>query len=277
MIKIATIAGSDASGGAGLEADLKTFEEYGLYGMAAVTLIATMDPGNNWSHQVFPLGEDALRSQLETIFKGVGTAAAKTGMLGTFYAVDLAGEYLGKYKINNYVLDPVMVCKGAGEALNPELNTAVAKKLLPLAEVATPNLFEAEQLSGIREITGIEQMKEAARIIHGKGARNVFIKGGAKLREAVESDQPKALDVFFDGKDFAIFEEDLVQTTWNHGAGCTTSAAIAAGLARGLSVRDAVVLAKKFVTKSLKAGFALNQWVGPGNPSDWRSDRLFGI
>jgi len=277
MIKIATIAGSDASGGAGLEADLKTFEEYGLYGMAAVTLIATMDPGNNWSHQVFPLGEDALRSQLETIFKGVGTAAAKTGMLGTFYAVDLAGEYLGKYKINNYVLDPVMVCKGAGEALNPELNTAVAKKLLPLAEVATPNLFEAEQLSGIREITGIEQMKEAARIIHGKGARNVFIKGGAKLREAVESDQPKALDVFFDGKDFAIFEEDLVQTTWNHGAGCTTSAAIAAGLARGLSVREAVVLAKKFVTKSLKAGFALNQWVGPGNPSDWRSDRLFGI
>ena len=276
MIKIATIAGSDASGGAGLEADLKTFGEYGLYGMAAVTLIATMDPDNNWSHKVFPLGEDALRSQLETVFKGVGAAAAKSGMLGTFYAVDLTREYIDAYKIKNYVLDPVMVCKGAGEALNPELNTALEKKLLPLAEVVTPNLFEAEQLSGLREITGIEQMKEAAKIIHGKGARNVFIKGGAKLKDAVSASQAKAVDLFFDGKNFELLEEDLVKTAWNHGAGCTNSAAIAAGLARGLSVRDAIILAKKFITTSLKAGFAPNKWVGPGNPSDWRKDRLFG-
>jgi pyridoxine kinase len=277
MIKIATVAGSDASGGAGLEADLKTFEEYGLYGMAAVTLIATMDPDNNWSHKVFPVGEEALRSQLETVFKGVGASSAKTGMLGTFYAVDLAREYLEKYKVTNYVLDPVMVCKGAGEALNPELNAEVEKKLLPLAEVATPNLFEAEQLSGLKEISGIEQMKEAARIIHAKGARHVFLKGGAKLKEAVENDSPKAADLFFDGKEFEILEGDLVHTTWTHGAGCTTSAAIAGGLARGLSVQDAVALAKKFITESLKAGFALNKWVGPGNPSAWRKSLLFGI
>ena len=276
MIKIATIAGSDASGGAGIEADLKTFVEYGLYGMAAVTLVATMDPDNNWSHKVFPLDENALRAQLETVFKGVGAAAAKSGMLGAFYAVDLTQEYIEKYKVKNYVLDPVMVCKGAGEALNPELNAAVEAKLLPLAEVATPNLFEAEQLSGLRNITGIEQMKEAARIIYGKGARHVFIKGGAKLQDAVSSTSPKAVDLLFDGKKFELFEEDLVKTSWNHGAGCTTSAAIVAGLARGLSVGDAVLLAKKFITASLKAGFALNQWVGPGNPSDWRKDRLFG-
>jgi len=276
MIKIATIAGSDASGGAGLEADLKTFEEYGLYGMAAVTVIAAMDPGNNWSHKVFPLAEDALRAQLETIFRGVGPTAAKSGMLGTFYAVDLSQEYISKYHIKNYVLDPVMVCKGAGEALNPELNAAVEAKLLPLAEVATPNLFEAEQLSGLRDITWLGQMKEAARIIHGKGARYVFIKGGAKLKEGAASNPAKAIDLLYDGKEFHILEEDLVKTTWNHGAGCTSSAAIAAGLARGLSVQDAVTLAKKFITASLKAGFALNQWVGPGNPSDWRKDRLFG-
>ena len=276
MIKIATIAGSDASGGAGLEADLKTFEEYGLYGMAAVTLVATMDPDNNWAHKVFPLDEEALRSQLETVFNGVGVTAAKSGMLGAFYAVDLACEYLGKYKIRNYVLDPVMVCKGAGEALNPELNTAVEKKLLPLAEVATPNLFEAEQLSGLREITTVEQMKEAARIIHAKGARHVFIKGGSKLNEAIAMKPAKAIDLFFDGKEFSIIEEDLIKTSWNHGAGCTTSAAIASGLARGLSAREAVVLAKKFITKSLSAGFALNRWVGPGNPSAWRKDKLFG-
>ena len=276
MIKIATIAGSDASGGAGLEADLKTFAEYGLYGMAAVTLVATMDPNNNWSHKVFPLDEEALHSQLETIFKGVGVAAAKTGMLGTFFAVDLAREYLEKYGIKNFVLDPVMVCKGAGEALNPELNAAVAEKLLPLAEVATPNLFEAEQLSGLKDITTVEQMKEAAKIIYQKGARHVFIKGGAKLKELVSASEPRALDLFFDGKEFRTLEEDLIKTAWNHGAGCTTSAAIASGLARGLSVWESVVLAKKFITKSLNAGFALNKWVGPGNPSDWRKDRLFG-
>jgi pyridoxine kinase len=275
MIKIATIAGSDASGGAGLEADLKTFEEYGLYGMAAVTLIATMDGDNNWAHKVFPLDESALRAQLETVFKGVGITAAKSGMLGTFYAVDLCGEFLVRHKIKNYVLDPVMVCKGAGEALNPELNDAVAEKLLPLAEVATPNIFEAEQLSRIKEISSVERMKEAAKIIHGKGARHIFLKGGAKLKEALRATAPKAVDLFYDGKTFETFEEDLIETAWTHGAGCTTSAAIAAGLARGLSVRDSVILAKKFITASLKAGFALNKWVGPGNPSSWRKEKLF--
>jgi pyridoxine kinase len=238
MIKIATIAGSDASGGAGLEADLKTFEEYGLYGMAAVTVIAAMDSENNWAHRVFPLEEAALRAQLDTIFKGVGVAAAKSGMLGTFYAVELTREYIETYGVKNYVLDPVMVCKGAGEALNPELNQVLEKKLLPLAAVVTPNLFEAAQLSGLKEISTPEQMKAAARIIADKGARTVFIKGGAKLPGTAT-----ALDVFFDGKNFKVLEDTLIKTAWTHGAGCTTAAAIAAGLARGLSVYDAISLA----------------------------------
>lgn len=270
MIKIATIAGSDASGGAGLEADLKTFEEYGLYGMAAVTLIAAMDPANNWAHSVFPLDEKTLRAQMETIFRGVGAAAAKSGMLGTQYAIELTREYISKYKVTSYVLDPVMVCKGNDEALSPDLNAAIAEKLLPLAKVATPNLFEAGQLSGIGNISGIDQMKEAAVIIHGKGAANVFVKGGARLPGA-----DKAIDLFYDGKEFKIIEEKLIKTTWNHGAGCTTAAAIASGLARGLGVYEAILLAKKFITKSLENGFALNQWVGPGNPSAWRKDTLF--
>jgi pyridoxine kinase len=271
MIKIATIAGSDASGGAGLEADLKTFEEYGLYGMAAVTLVAVMDPERNWAHHVFSLEEKILRAQLETIFKGAGAAAAKSGMLGTFYAVELTGEYIRSYNIKNYVLDPVMVCKGNDEALNPELNAAVAEKLLPLACVATPNVFEAGQLSGIREIGTIEQMKEAARIIAGKGAANVFIKGGSKL----PGQDAKALDLLYDGKNFELLEAPLIRTSWTHGAGCTTSAAIAAGLALGLPVYEAVVLAKKFITQSLEGGFALNSWVGPGNPGNWRKNTPF--
>jgi pyridoxine kinase len=280
MIRIVTIAGSDASGGAGLEADLKTFEEYGLYGMAAVTVIATMDPDAGWAHRVFPVEKDCLRSQMETIFKGVGAAAAKSGMLGSFYAVDLAAEYIKAYGIKNYVLDPVMVCKGAKEALNPELNAAIAGKLLPLAEVVTPNLFEAEQLSGLDEITTVDRMKEAAKIIYDKGARGVFIKGGAKLsalapapREtpAPQGGRSGAVDLFYDGRGFELLEAELVQTQWSHGAGCTTSAAIAAGLARGLPVLDSLRLAKKFITASLKAGFPLNRWVGPGNPSAWRT------
>lgn len=127
MIKLATIAGSDASGGAGLEADLKTFQEYGVYGMAAVTVIATMNPDKEWGHEVFPLDEQTIKAQLETIFKGIGVNAAKTGMLATNYAVELSAEYLKKYNVENYVLDPVMVCKGGDLALNPELNNLIIK------------------------------------------------------------------------------------------------------------------------------------------------------
>ena len=131
-------------------------------------------------------------------------------------------------------------------------------------------MFEAGQLSGMKEINNLEQMKKAAKIIAGKGADHVFIKGGPKL-----PDTQNAIDLFYDGKEFSIIEEPLINTSWTHGAGCTTAAAIASGLARGLDAFDAVVLAKKFITKSLEGGFALNQWVGPGNPSAWRKKMLF--
>ncbi|MGI5174612.1 bifunctional hydroxymethylpyrimidine kinase/phosphomethylpyrimidine kinase [Treponema sp. OMZ 840] len=268
MIKAATIAGSDASGGAGLEADLKTFEEYGVYGMAAVTLIATMDPHNNWAHAVFPLEEKVLRAQLETIFAGIGPDAVKTGMLGSSYAIELAREYISAHKNRTYVLDPVMVCKGAGEALHPELNRDLEKKLLPLCTVVTPNLFEAAQLAGTDEITTKEQMETAARIIADKGAKNVFIKGGSKL--AAASGLSCASDLFYDGTSAEFIESPLIATEWTHGAGCTVAAAVTAGLARSFSVREAVLLAKKFITESLSASFQLNRWVGPGNPSAWR-------
>ncbi|MDR2509028.1 MAG: bifunctional hydroxymethylpyrimidine kinase/phosphomethylpyrimidine kinase [Spirochaetaceae bacterium] len=271
MIKVATIAGSDASGGAGLEADLKTFEEYGLYGMAAVTLIATMEPDNQWAHKVFPLQEDALRAQCETIFKGVGVSAVKTGMLGSFFAVDMAVEYIKKYKISNFVMDPVMVCKGAGEALTPELNTALEEKLLPLSLVVTPNVFEAQQLSGRKNVDTLEKVKDAAKAIFDKGAKNVFIKG-PRLPGA-----SRAVDIIYDGSGFDELDGELYKTGWTHGAGCTVSAAICAGLARSLSVKQAAAAAKSFISKSLSGGFALNQWVGPGNPSNWRGANLFSL
>ncbi len=272
MIKVATIAGSDASGGAGLEADLKTFEEYGLYGMTAVTLIATMDPDNNWSHGVFPIAENVLREQLKTIFKGVGVRAIKTGMLGTDYAVELSREFITEYNVENYVLDPVMVCKGADEALNPGLNKAVEEKLLPLCKIVAPNLFEAGQLSGLGTPKTIAEIEECAKAIYAKGAKNVFIKGGSKL--AVTEGLTTAIDIFFDGNTMQKIESPLLDTTWTHGAGCTTAAAITAGLARGLSIKESVELAKKFISASLSASFPLNKWVGPGNPSSWRNENF---
>jgi pyridoxine kinase len=269
MIKAATIGGNDASGGAGLEADLKTFEEYGLYGMVALTSIACMDPDKNWGHVVFPIGADALEAQMKTIFQGVGVAAVKSGMLGSNEAVELTAKYVKKFNVP-YVLDPVMVCKGANEALNPELNNAIAVKLLPVTLVATPNLFEASQLAGVGEITTIDGMKEAAKIIAGKGAKNVYIKGGSKLPNQTES-----VDLFYDGSRFELVKSEMVHTNWTHGAGCTQSAAVTAGIARGMAPYDAAVLSKKFITASLSHSWPLNKWVGPGNPSAWRSDKLF--
>ncbi|WP_428770002.1 bifunctional hydroxymethylpyrimidine kinase/phosphomethylpyrimidine kinase [Treponema sp. HNW] len=273
MIKTATIAGSDASGGAGLEADLKTFEEYGVYGMAAVTLIATMDPHNNWAHAVFPVEKDVLRAQLETIFTGIGPAAVKTGMLGSSYAIELAREYISAQKDMAYVLDPVMVCKGAGQALHPELNSELEQKLLPLCTIVTPNLFEAARLSDMRKVETREEMEEAASVIAEKGAKHVFIKGGSKLSRL--TGDLSAVDLFYDGKSAEFIEGPLCDTEWTHGAGCTVAAAITAGLAQGLEVREAVIRAKRFITESLNASFRLNCWVGPGNPSGWRKSLLF--
>ncbi len=265
MIKLATIAGSDASGGAGLEADLKTFQEYGGYGMAAITLVATMNPDKEWAHDVFPLDADCLKAQLETIFKGIGVDAAKTGMLATPYAVELSAEYIKKYNVKNYVLDPVMICKSGNLALNPELNELIMKELLPLAKITTPNLFEAGQIAKRDTAKTVEEMKDTAKAIYDLGVPYVFVKGGARL-----SGQDKAIDIFYDGKEFTNIESELINSSWNHGAGCTTAAAVTAGLGFGLEPLEAVKKAKDFIHSSLKNGFALNQWAGPGNPAAWR-------
>lgn len=265
MIKLATIAGSDASGGAGLEADLKTFEEYGAYGMAAITVIATMNPDKEWEHEIFPVDKNALEAQLETIFKGIGADAAKTGMLASGYAIELSAEYLKKYKVNNYVLDPVMICKCGNLPLNPELNNLIIKELLPLAKIITPNLFEAGQISGVETPRTLVELKEVAKRIYDKGVPFVFIKGGAKLKETNSS-----IDILYDGKEFFKVEGELIRSHRTHGAGCTTAAAITAGLGQGLEPYEAVKKAKKFITLSLRSGFELNKWVGPGNPTAWR-------
>jgi len=254
--KTLTIAGSDTSGGAGIQADLKTFQEHGVYGMTALTTVVTMDPDNHWHHQVHPLSIDTLEAQLETVLS-VGIDAMKTGMLGTVEIIELAAKKIDAFGLDKVVIDPVMVCKGEDEVLNPETTDAMREHLLKRATVVTPNLFEAGQLAGSGPIKTIDEMKEAAKKIHDLGAKNVVIKGGKQLQH------DKALDLFFDGSEFTLLEEEKVATTYNHGAGCTFAAAITSNLANGQDVKEAVQNAKTFVTAAIKHGFKLNQYVGP--------------
>lgn len=257
IFKALTIAGSDTSGGAGMQADLKTFQELGVYGMTALTVIVAQNPHNNWSHDVYPLPLDALEAQLETVLCGIGIDALKTGMLASSDIIALVAKKIDQYQVKNVVIDPVMVCKGTDEVLHPESTVSLKELLVPRATVITPNIFEAEQLSGLRSIASVEDMKAAAIKIYALGPKYVLIKGGAKLGT------PSAIDVLYDGRDFVILEAEKIDTKFTHGAGCTYSAAVTAGLAQGLPVLESVQKAKTFITQALKHGFPLNQYVGP--------------
>ncbi len=254
--KALTIAGSDTSGGAGLQADLKTFQELSVYGMTAITVIVAQNPAADWNHDVYPLSLDVLEAQIETVLAGIGVDALKTGMLASAEVIALVAKKIDQYNLKNVVIDPVLVCKGTDEVLHPETAIALAEVLAPRATVITPNLFEAKQLSGIN-IQSTEDMKKAAVAIHKLGAKNVLIKGGSKLGTVT------AVDVFYDGNAFDLLEAPKIATTYTHGAGCTTAAAITAGLAKGLPVRQAVMEAKAFITAALRQSFPLNQYVGP--------------
>ncbi|BAQ09842.1 phosphomethylpyrimidine kinase [Bacillus sp. OxB-1] len=254
--KTLTIAGSDTSGGAGIQADLKTFQEHGTYGMTALTVVVTMDPDNNWSHSVYSLPTDILKAQIKTALS-TGIDAIKTGMLSTEEVIQTAGEAIAESGLDHVVIDPVMVCKGEDEVLNPGTVDAMVTYLLPKAEIVTPNLFEAGQLAGMKTPSTIDQMKSVAEKIHSLGARNVVIKGGKQLQH------DKAADLFYDGQTFTLLEAEKTDTHYNHGAGCTFAAAITANLANGMGVKEAVVEAKEFVTAAIANGWRLNEYVGP--------------
>ncbi|MBO0441913.1 bifunctional hydroxymethylpyrimidine kinase/phosphomethylpyrimidine kinase [Enterococcus sp. DIV0869a] len=254
--KVLTVAGSDSSGGAGIQADLKTFEEYGTFGFSALTSIVTMNPDEGWSHLVTPIEPELVEKQMKTIFAGGALDAMKTGMLGTIEAIEITREYIDRFAMDNIVIDPVMACKGTSELLQPENVAAMTRLLLPKATITTPNLVEAGILSGMGDLTTVDQMKEAAKKILDLGPKNVVIKGGHRLNTE------KATDLFYDGTDFTILENELFSTDYNHGAGCTFAAAVTAGLAKGYSVIDAVALAKKFVAAAIKDGQKINPFLG---------------
>ena len=253
--KVLTIAGSDTSAGAGMQADLKTFQELDVYGMVALTSIVTMDK-ETWAHDVTPIDMNVFEKQLETAIS-IGPDAIKTGMLGTQDIIKRAGDVFVESGADYFVVDPVMVCKGEDEVLNPGNTEAMIQYLLPKATVVTPNLFEAGQLSGLGKLTSIEDMKKAAQVIYDKGTPHVIIKGGKAL------DQDKSYDLYYDGQQFYQLTTDMFQQSYNHGAGCTFAAATTAYLANGKSPKEAIIAAKAFVASAIKNGWKMNDFVGP--------------
>lgn len=264
MYKTLTIAGSDTSGGAGMEADLKTFQELGVYGMTVLTVIVAQNPHNNWSHDIFPIELSTIERQLATVVEGIGVDAMKTGMLGDATLVELVAATIQKNKLKNVVIDPVMVCKGIDTIMVPEAAAATKKLLVKLADIITPNLLEAAYLADMPIVKTIDDMKEAAGRIAERGAKYVVLKAGDRLPG------DEAIELLYDGKNFTLNKHTKIKDCYNNGAGCTFSAALTAGLAKGLNVPEAVKNAEEFTVAALQASFKLNQYAGATKHCAWR-------
>lgn len=252
VYKALTIAGSDSGAGAGIQADLKTFAAFGVYGTSVITAITAQNTLG--VTQILELAPDLVAAQIDAVIRDIGTQALKTGMLANSAIIDVVAEKVREYHLQNLVVDPVMVAKGGDLLLRQEAIETLRARLIPLATIVTPNLPEAEQLTGIRA-TRLREIKEAARRIIAMGARSVVIKGGHR--------KGPATDIFYDGKKFRELSSPRVSTANTHGTGCTFSAAIAAGLAKGEKLEQAVVEAKRYITHAIRKGFAIGSGHSP--------------
>ena len=265
MYKAMTIAGSDTSGGAGMEADLKTFQELGVYGMTALTCIVAQNPNADWAHEIYPIETAVIEKQLVTILQGIGCDAMKTGMLGSADLVELIAATIDKYELKNVVIDPVMVCKGIDSIMVPEAAAAIKELLVKRALVMTPNLLEAAYLADMpAAISSVEEMKQAAAVIHDKGCQNVILKAGDRLPGT------DAVELVYDGKTFTEKRHPKIPNSYNHGAGCTFSAAVTACLAKGMAITDALETAENFIYAALRGSFRMNQRSGALKHCAWR-------
>ena len=242
-----TIAGSEATGGAGAQADLKTFQELGVFGMVALTCIVSFDPKNDWGHRFVPVEAQVIADQLEAIqadYAGQLTTT-KLGMMGSPATISTVATALQNQEWANIVLDPVLICKGQEPGHALDTDQALKAELLPLATFTTPNHFEAEQLSGM-SISSVEDLVQAARRIHEVSGAAVLAKGGIRL------DGPDAVDVFYDGTTEEILSVPKIGEHAVSGAGCSLAAAVTAELAKGAAPVEAARRAKEFVTAGIR-------------------------
>lgn len=243
-----TIAGSDPTGGAGIQMDLRTFNKFGVYGLAAVTAVTVQNLSG--VHRVFPVPVDVLTSQLERLLAAIRPSAVKTGMLATGEIVEKVAAIIKENRVQNLVVDPILLSKNGIPLLDRSGWEVLKSQLLPLAKVVTPNLFEASVLTGI-SIRNLDGMREAAVLFHGLGVEYVVIKGGHLKDEPV--------DILFDGRRFNDFISPRYKIKNVHGTGCAFSAALAAGLASGLTVKGSVARAKNYIVRSIRASIKLGR------------------
>lgn len=247
-----TIAGSDSCGGAGIQADLKAFSANGTYGMSVITAITAQNTQGVFDVQ--DVDPSVIAHQIEAIFDDIRVDAVKIGMVSRVETIETIAATLKKYPLPPIVVDPVMISKSGYDLLRPEAKKALIELLLPMATLITPNLPEAEVIVGYK-IDSIESMKQAAIDLHKLGCTYVLVKGGH-----LEND---ATDVLFDGTDFYLLHSKRLETINTHGTGCTLSSAIAANLAKGQNVKEAVEGAKNYITEAIAHGFKLGHGVGP--------------
>lgn len=242
MYKVLSIAGSSSLGSAGIQADLKTFQERGVYGMGAITAFVTVSP--NRGRRIYPQPLEVLEAQCDAALAGTGIASLKTGMLHSVEHIQYVSELIRDHQLHRVVVDPVMVTKNGAELLQPEAVKAMQSTLFPLATVLTPNIPEAIKLSGLSQIESVTQMKNAAQKMYTCGSKYVLIKGGSLKGN-------EAIDLLYDGETFTTFTRERIDTNTN-GTGCSFSAAIAAELAKGASVLEAVKTAKDYITAAIR-------------------------
>jgi hydroxymethylpyrimidine/phosphomethylpyrimidine kinase len=257
LAKILSIAGSDPSGGAGVQGDLKVFSALGCYGMAVLSALTAQNTLGVQGFHAVPA--DFVAAQIESIFADIAVDAVKIGMIGAAKNVESIATQLRRFGAKNVVLDPVLVASGGHTLGGAKLVAPIREKLFPLARLVTPNLMECALLAGGRMPENPSDMRAMALKIHALGAPAVLVKGG-HLPEGA------AIDLLYDGADFTEFSSFRVATRNTHGTGCMLSSAIAARLGQGADLREAVGDAKKFVSAALAAGATMEIGVGHGPP-----------
>lgn len=247
-----TIAGSDSGGGAGIQADLKAFSAQGVFGMSVITAITAQNTMEVRGVQAIDL--DMIQLQMEAVFDDIRVDAVKIGMLSSADVVQVVADTLKKYKPSSIILDPVMVSKAGHHLLQAEAIEALKRVMLPLATMITPNIPEAEVLTGMT-IETPEEMEEACRQMHAMGPKTVLLKGGHLATD------PN--DLFYDGEDFHLFPGKRVETKNTHGTGCTLSSVIAANVAKGRGLTEAVGIGKTYISQAIQHSLDLGHGHGP--------------
>jgi hydroxymethylpyrimidine/phosphomethylpyrimidine kinase len=253
MVPVAlTIAGSDSSGGAGIQADLKTFTAFGVYGASVITALTAQN--TRGVQAVMPVEPDFVARQLDAVLDDLDVTAVKTGMLVSAAVIEVVVDRLRAHPVAHLVVDPVMAASSGARLLEPDAHSILRTALLPLATLVTPNLDEAQVLTGLR-VTSPAEMRDAARALVDRGARAALVTGGHLAGDA--------LDVLYDGHNLHEFAARRLGAGSRHGTGCTLSAAITAGLARGDELVAAVAAAKRYVTHAIESAPAIGHGAGP--------------